>query len=65
MKNNCYIFWDVEGTEKDRVYIQCEECFEKNKYGIPWDIRLLKGLKELKCDLCPTIIYKRKKRKKE
>ncbi len=65
-KNNCYIFWDSDGPEEERkVYIQCEECFEKSKNGMPWSKNLLKGLKEVKCDICNTIIYRREKLKKK
>lgn len=66
-KNNCYIFWDDETTpEKDRrIYVQCEECYRKNKKGLMWSQTMLYGFCEIKCDFCNTIIYKRLKKKKK
>jgi hypothetical protein len=66
-KNNCYIFWDDETVpEKDRkVYVQCEKCHAENKKGQLWSSVLLYGSREIKCNLCNTIIYKRLKKKKK
>jgi LSD1 subclass zinc finger protein len=60
-KKDCYIFWDEEVTkEEDRqVYIQCDECFKKNRKGFKWDKKFLHGRNEIKCSFCNTIIYKR------
>lgn len=66
MKKNCFIYWDddeVPAAER-RVYVQCEECYKKNKKGFFWSRKLLNGRHEIKCDLCDTIIYKREKKKK-
>lgn len=65
-KNPCYIYWDdstVPETER-KVYIQCESCFGINKKGIRWPCNNLYGKKTIKCNLCDTIIYERKKKKK-
>jgi hypothetical protein len=66
-KNNCYIFWDDETVPEDKraIYVQCAECFSKNKKGIIWSKSLLYGFCEIKCNLCDTIIYKRLKKKKK
>lgn len=63
-KEDCYIFWDDE-TVKDedrQIYVQCEDCFNKNKKGFKWDKKLLHGRNEVKCSLCDTMIYKRGKK---
>ena len=66
-KNNCYIFWDDETVTEDKraIYVQCAECFSKNKKGVVWSKSLLYGPNDIKCDLCKTIIYKRLKKKKK
>ncbi len=58
-KNNCYVFWD-----EDSVFTQCEECYKKNGKGHKWGKSLLYGRNDIKCSLCDTIIYQRKKKKK-
>lgn len=66
-KNNCYIYWDDDNTPPNerKIYIQCEECFKKTKKGFYWGKSLLYGPHVIKCNLCNTIIYKRKKREKK
>lgn len=69
-KNYCYIYWDDDSVpqRERKVYMQCADCFAKNKKGIRWGSALLYGLNKIKCDLCNTIIYKglkKKKRKKK
>jgi ribosomal protein S27E len=64
MKNNCYIYWDDDSVKEQKIYVQCEDCFKKNKRGIIWGKSLLYGKHEIKCDLCNTIIYKKLKKKK-
>jgi len=64
-KNNCYIYWDDETVKDQKIYVQCEECFQKTKKGFMWGRNLLYGVYEIKCDLCNTIIYKRLKKKKK
>ncbi len=59
-KNNCYIFWD-----KELIYTQCQECFNKNGKGYRWSKSMLYGPHTIKCDLCGTIIYKRNRKKKK
>jgi hypothetical protein len=63
-KNNCYIYWDDDTVPEleQKVYIQCEECFKKNRKGFKWSKTLWQGSKEVKCNLCDTIIYSKKKK---
>lgn len=38
MSEDSYIYWDdddIPDAER-RVYIQCQECYDKNKRGIKW-----------------------------
>ena len=66
-KKSCYIFWDSDKVPEDerQIYLQCEECFRKNKKGFPWPYPLLVGRKTIKCNLCNTIIYQRIKKSKK
>ena len=56
-KNNCYIFWD-----ETNVYVQCEKCHSDNNKGVLWQV--FYGKTAVKCDLCHTIIYQKKKKNK-
>lgn len=55
-KTPCYIFWDDEKTSEENrsIYVQCAECFKKNRIGLPWTMGLPKATK---CVTCNTIIY--------
>lgn len=64
-KNNCYIYWDDETVKDQKVYVQCEGCFQKNKKGLRWPPNLIYGYMEIKCSHCNTIIYKKLKKKKK
>lgn len=66
MKKNCYIYWDNDEVPRNeqKIYIQCEECFKKNRKGFIWGASMLYGHNEIKCSLCHTIIYKRERKKK-
>jgi len=65
MKKSCYIYWDNDDIPQNeqKVYVQCEKCFQKNKKGFRWS--LFYGKHEIKCNLCNTIIYEREKKKRK
>ena len=39
MSENCYVYWDEESDDPNKkryVYMQCVECYAKNKKGVMW-----------------------------
>lgn len=58
MSEQCYIYWDDDSVPEHerRIYMQCVECFKKNRKGYPWSAFMGYGAAKIVCQ-CGYVIH--------